>query len=170
MGPILAFAVAVLSAAPLPSQQMRWFSDEQRLLTGALPLGWHGAGAVSFAGDLAWGTEPIRLRGADRCPSGGLAPRGGGVRLYVLEYDVWSGGPRSDRVTGGFAAGRPAARQLLSSPVTDDACFGPSQRVRWHEHRRSFQANLFGAATATDRERREAAALFDSLRFRRYGA
>ncbi|MEJ7893973.1 MAG: hypothetical protein WKF94_15185 [Solirubrobacteraceae bacterium] len=160
---------AAAPGAALPSRDVRWFNDEHRALTVIVPRGWHQGGAVAFSGDLVFSDRAVRrYRPGDRCPSGGVAPADDATLLYILEFGVWSGGPQARDVDGVFTRGRPLAREALQTPVVDDECFGRARRVRWRERGRAFQAHIFLGERTSTRRRRELAALFDGLRFRRH--
>lgn len=158
MGALLA-AIAVLLLPGTP------YADEQRRLTGVLPAGWTQQGAIVFAGDLALGSfaVPANRRHSSCTARAQRALPADGAYVHILEYGVWTRGPRP---SAGVGRGRPPARAVLRRPVEDFKCFGPSRMVRWRESGRHFQAHFYLGPRADAGVRDELAVAFDSLRFR----
>jgi hypothetical protein len=111
--------------------------------------------AVSARDQLAIGTFPLRQRSADsNCtPATALRarPSGGGL-IFMFEIHGWSPAAIA-RIPR-----RPARLRLPAARSYE--CFGLSSLVRFRDHGRAFQAQVYGPPS----RRREALEILDSLR------
>jgi hypothetical protein len=96
-------------------------------------------------------------------PDGNCTPRAAidalpatGAFIYLLEYEDLA--PRwKERIperTGPLTLG----------PERPYECMGPSRMVTWRDHGRAFQANVYLGARASDRLRRDAVSILNSIR------